>query len=655
MLIKLLPPNPHSTVLFAFSFHDLAEDLTNPLSWTSQMNQLMRDELEVPKTMHSFDKAAGVTSLLEEVMFDLPSGKVSCKFVDGAMEEWPLRSAGCLVALENVLNDVYDATREDELERERELEIERERERERQRQERERERFERERRRGDKTIPLPTVMKMPRHKRQRSFFQTIVGSIVNLTSSRMGPSHLPSPPPTPITPTALRRSPTLSPRILRRRARSGLVDTYRLYVLSELSRRFPSGGYYIWIIESMLRRSTERMNMLVQQSGSQSPMVCVSPQVQEMKCFTPTTMTVPSLFSDDEADDDASGSTDTDGSSIHTPSLSHHISYRSTPSSSSADIRYQQHLSKCLESLQDCLTPVHFKEYKSLSQLRSRLYQMLIRANNEVTQAGVEARQRLDVLEIRSRRRAWSNKALAGAGVRHYGLAMPPRSSPLAKCMWTADKYEYAPDDVVQLPRERFELPVSPIRRAMDGPRLFPVCEEDEYEGDGDDEFGIHGFEDDDDYEGIIHDNMDLPDSCMYDEEESAGFPVTFEVERPQIRPRMRTASMYKPWPEYPSSNSPPKQLTSSSLLCQPVSFSAPQVSSRSITPEPRKGPIYTELDVSVGNIDVAVYGQHAGDEFTLAMDLPLKMHIHDQSVIRGRQSFNVGAFDPSAGHYVSS
>ena len=65
--------------------------------------------------------------------------------------------------------------------------------------------------------------------------------------------------------------PGLSPRALRRRARSTLVDAFRRFVLPELSRRFPVHGYYVWVLQSMLRRTLARMSELVDLFGGRVP------------------------------------------------------------------------------------------------------------------------------------------------------------------------------------------------------------------------------------------------------------------------------------------------------------------------------------------------------------------------------------------------
>ena len=86
-LLQLIPAHPEPTIHFTFDFSDLPQNLNTPSSWSSQLAHLMVEDLEVPNTVHLFDKAAGIASLLEEVAFDVERSEVRCRFVDGATEE----------------------------------------------------------------------------------------------------------------------------------------------------------------------------------------------------------------------------------------------------------------------------------------------------------------------------------------------------------------------------------------------------------------------------------------------------------------------------------------------------------------------------------------------------------------------------------------
>jgi hypothetical protein len=156
MLIRLIPAAPHPTVLFAITFQNLPDNLPNPLSWTQQLNCLSMDDLEIPRAIHSLDKSAAIPNLVEEVSFDVPTLTVSCRFIDGSLEEWPLMGAGCLKALENVLNDVNESALETEREKEREKEIEKEKEN------------------LQSVVTPPTSVRVGRHRKQRSLLMTLV-------------------------------------------------------------------------------------------------------------------------------------------------------------------------------------------------------------------------------------------------------------------------------------------------------------------------------------------------------------------------------------------------------------------------------------------------------------------------------------------------
>jgi len=105
---------------------------------------------------------------------------------------------------------------------------------------------------------------------------------------------------------------------LRQRARSGLLDAYRRFVVQELKPRLPSGGYTVWIAQSTLRRTEEHMARLAECTTS-NPSLSL-PDFS----FDSQTATVPDdLFAyDEDADvalETASAGTESDGSSVHTP------------------------------------------------------------------------------------------------------------------------------------------------------------------------------------------------------------------------------------------------------------------------------------------------------------------------------------------------
>lgn len=629
MLLQLHPPHPHPVIQLPFGFKDLEHGLPNPHSWTAQLSNLMHGELDLPKTLHSLDKGVGITSLLEQVTFDLPSLTVSCRFVDGAIEEWPIITPGHVKSLQDIMSDVKLATAEDDRQRERMMEKEKERDVASQRS------------------PSSSVRVGRTHKKQRSLFMSIVtavGSIINPPFS----SRTPSPPPftTPFSKCSSRLG-----RVFRHRARSLLVDTYRRYVLMELARRFPRGGYYTWILHSMLRRTVEGMDHLIQEASSRTPDL-IRPRGSDAEYFSATTMVVPSLFSDDEEDE-----TDTDGSSLHTPASSHFENGH--PVESSAERR----LSKQLDMMRNRLCPEDYADYTRYSDLKKRLQDLLIQANVQVRAIEEEQAHREAVLEIRSRRRAWTSKALAGASSSQFGLGMPFKSSRLGQASWSSDDYEFEMPTVnwerhnVHIEQELEEQDelhgFSPRRKKISSTsRLFPVSEEVE----GEDGFQLDEALDEHDALQELDLEMGFGASlgCRridddYDPE--AGIRVAFEIERPVLRPRIRTSSMYRqrlavrdtaeisvvPLPR-------PQLLTSSSILCQPMASIKDDLSGKSH--------LRPELDVTVDEFELSGYGQFGGyapeQEFTLAMDLPPKKWKQNRdTILRNRQGLD--PFDSAA------
>lgn len=378
-------------------------------------------------------------------------------------------------------------------------------------------------------------------------------SIINLTSpSTANHPSLPFSRPSTLTPPAV--YPALIPttkssnatsappgtsaraRALRRAARSALVDTYRLFVLSELITRLqgPSDSpdqqlvrsqeyrrkdkvtFGVWILHSMRRRALERMEQLLEEAEAEVKARGYIANVnQDLNVaffgMEPTTTAVPLSFSDDEdemeqpppglsfstkSDKEDSDSDETDGSSVHTPSTTSHfqcypmrpvMSRTSSSSSHSADDssstssddnkvqqdpenkedkptlaaaqnglpRISQFQSMILvpsiptpaPHVIQYLSSASLHEYTHLVELRSRLGHLLLFSASQARVAADETQSRLEILAVRSRRRAWSNRALslmarsqAGlGGAAIYGLVTPFRNSSLARHMWTAE------------------------------------------------------------------------------------------------------------------------------------------------------------------------------------------------------------------------
>lgn len=168
MLLKLIPTKNEPTIHFALSFADLPSQLPAPTSWTAQLSHLMHEDLEVPATLHSLDRATGISCLLEEVALDVEANEVRCLFVDGSMERINFGLRGdkneqaLIDAITSIINDVRESTMEDQhVTRQREWEKERVRSA------------------SIMTAPVPPIKpgRQGKHKKQRSLFMHIVSSI----------------------------------------------------------------------------------------------------------------------------------------------------------------------------------------------------------------------------------------------------------------------------------------------------------------------------------------------------------------------------------------------------------------------------------------------------------------------------------------------
>lgn len=150
MFIRLIPTPPLSPVLFAVTYPDIDESLPLPNAWVEQLHVLKHDGLDSPPTIHALDRAAGLVGIVTEITFDIPALVITCKMLDGTVEEWPLMEKGCLRALEDVVADVHESAESD---RETVLENERGRSAE---------------------SPPPLSGKVTRHKKQRSLLMSLV-------------------------------------------------------------------------------------------------------------------------------------------------------------------------------------------------------------------------------------------------------------------------------------------------------------------------------------------------------------------------------------------------------------------------------------------------------------------------------------------------
>lgn len=158
MIIKLLPASPQPTILFAVTFANIPDGLPMPLGWGNQLHALALDGIDPPESLHTLDKSAHLSCLVEEVIFDVPAMIISCRFLDGTIEEWPLMASKCLQALENISDDVNEAAQETERERAREKAKERENEL----------------KHAESLNSPPSTVRVTKHKKQRSLLMSLV-------------------------------------------------------------------------------------------------------------------------------------------------------------------------------------------------------------------------------------------------------------------------------------------------------------------------------------------------------------------------------------------------------------------------------------------------------------------------------------------------
>jgi len=232
------------------------------------------------------------------------------------------------------------------------------------------------------------------------------------------PSSVASPPP------EEPHVPVVRSECIRRRARGQFVDIYRFWILPELKRRSNFSDYYTWILRSLLERNKAHMSFLLEQVGAPAP-----PTEDDYLLSRTNKVLPPSRESSTGTEDEGDGlsittTTDTDGSSVHTPTEGvslYRNSYLNTEFPRSP-------------SPQE-FTPEDLELYYSLSQEGDRLRQLIHRNDLFEVRITSDEAQLHSMLEVKSRRRAWSNRDFCGgAPMALVGLATPFRSSPLARC-----------------------------------------------------------------------------------------------------------------------------------------------------------------------------------------------------------------------------
>ncbi|PCH37417.1 hypothetical protein WOLCODRAFT_140849 [Wolfiporia cocos MD-104 SS10] len=582
MLIYLVPADQtHPRVYHTIDFKDTFDRVPMPVAWSTQLHSLHMDEIDLPTTTHALDKACWLTAVIEELVFDMVSRTVSVSLVNGPTMQWPLaKQSACM----DVLMDVLDDLNESKIAQNKE-------------------RIAASPKPEPLALPQPVSAKPAKHKKQRSLLSSLISGLNKLGNSSPSRTTFSPPPSPPSRPSTISWKPTASflplskkmpmPKppvrplsaVLQDRARSTLVDAFRRFVIAEVKSRLPLGGYALWAAQRMLRQTEEHMACLVQEAGGAVPdlMRMLPPRrmrASDLSGSTLVSVEEASCYDDDEEEEEEhsladSASTETDGSSIHTPVDCPGASpFARAPRTQASTEPFPRSPSPPEFSAADLAA------YTALSAQCLRLRQLIARMDDaredrEQNDAGMQA-----VLEVKSRRRAWSNRALlGGAPASGVGLALPFRSSPLARC-------EPITPDFVHRPL----LEVSTGEHNLS--TLFPVSEEDEEE---------------EEKEEALPPRL-VPQTAMKDAD------CVLPLQRPAMRPR--THSMHPAYdmdihPTPMVIPPPPLQaLPSTALLYQPVK---PALESQA-------------------RLDLFDHPEHAGDdfddvelgnEFTLSMDAP--------------------------------
>ncbi|KAI0761368.1 hypothetical protein BD413DRAFT_617101 [Trametes elegans] len=654
--------------------------------------------LDYPKDIHALDKAAWHTALLNEVTFDIMRRMIVCTFVDGYTLSWPMSANGgdakCLACLNIVVSTVRQLNRVPEPNRKywiadsptsptQETFVSHQAETSSVSTSSHRSKHRRQRsflgslvsafkgilpeRNAGPILPssLPPLKIPSHHARTMSTFSR---TQVSPPPSPMI-SEAPQPPvfklvvrPREPIPPPQGRVPLEPHQIVRRYARSVLLDAVRQFVYPMFSTTgppsfvdmpqslewaaqvagFPPGLYPAWAARSLLRQTEERLREMVAEANARGLGHALAGGVVVPR---PSTQHMPqeSDDSDDTTSARTNGSassltTETDGSSVHTPldspvcspfvpavpSLPHlpPMEPKSPPPPRSSSPTYEFDMST----------------YHALTTIRSRLFSILSRLGSTPRQIhnlqqGMRHGSDLTVLEIKSRRRAWSSREyVGGAQLSLVGLSTPVRSSPLARYEpVTAESLALAQARAAQederaklacLPDEgaEFGVPgacgVRVMTKELDS-RLFPLSEEDEEEEDT----PRSGYQSGYSFEEYVEDeewrsrsDYDLESGLLVfprpepaDVPPSSPYSFPHSHSHPMVRPR--TQSMRVEPPPMLSSISEPLSLPQAglspqSLLCQPLTVKAP-------TP--------AALENGVSSVD----GPVNGSEFTLAMDLP--------------------------------
>lgn len=191
------------------------------------------------------------------------------------------------------------------------------------------------------------------------------------------------------------------------------------------------------------------MQALVEEMGGELPLHRLRTTPSRIRLRLSPSVLSESPFDDDGSSSSSAADTVSDASSVHTPRDSvaeYPVLYR-TSNSDDALIRAENGL---MAPAVPVASPPHslveddvdarqhdaaLQEYTSLHARNVHLRSLLTRVEVVERNAECDRAAQLEILEIKSKRRAWSVRALLGrACADQAGFATPQRSSPLARC-----------------------------------------------------------------------------------------------------------------------------------------------------------------------------------------------------------------------------
>ncbi|KAF5389125.1 hypothetical protein D9757_004886 [Collybiopsis confluens] len=302
--------------------------------------------------------------------------------------------------------------------------------------------------------------------------------------------------------------PPLSPRALRRRARSSLVDAFRIHVLPEITRRVrcshsavnapvaiygsdTSAPYYRWVVSSTLKRVDARLTEVSRElkvemdalgielsssalsglTGFDSNDVGSATDLQRLDSPSCTSGSEGQLVSSEGGI--ATGESGSRGAAHVVPTITEVVEHSLTENY----VRRPTSISSAhhkVSLLSEIPPPVHpefplpqsFRElltqHNDLSAAHQRLVHLLLTLHARAAATASDIVQREAVLEVRSRRRAWLNRSLQHSpfgnndseGVANWSGAMssPFRPSGLGRHSYNSEEWECDPFHYLDAP-----------------------------------------------------------------------------------------------------------------------------------------------------------------------------------------------------------